>query len=65
MLPEQLLLEMRLKLEELISEREGMIAENYQRHHLEQSMAYVEDSFLLNAEQIKAIRNELLELGAK
>jgi hypothetical protein len=38
-------LEIRLQMEELICEREGMIAENMQRQHLEQAMAYQEDAF--------------------
>ena len=39
------ILNIRLQMETLITEREGMIAENQQRFHLEQSMAYTEDSF--------------------
>lgn len=42
-------LDTRLQMEALISEREGMIAENKQREYLGQAMAYVEDSFLMNS----------------
>jgi len=42
-------------LEVLISEREGMIAENMQRQQLGHSMAYVEDSFQINAESISKL----------
>ncbi len=49
------LLNIRLQMETLISEREGMIAENLQRVHLEQSMAYQEDSFLRNANQFSLL----------
>ncbi len=54
-------LNIRLQMEALVSEREGMIAENQQRIHLEQSMAYQEDSFRLNANQF----THLLELLRK
>jgi hypothetical protein len=56
---EQDLLLIRIQLEALISEREGMIAENLQRVHLEQSMAYCEDSFIINANSINALRGRL------
>jgi len=43
-------LNIKLQMEMLITEREGMIAENLQRVHRGESMAYVEDSFqMLNA----------------
>jgi hypothetical protein len=53
---EQDLLLIRVQLEALISEREGMIAENQQRAYLQQSMAYCEDSFAINAMSIFALR---------
>jgi hypothetical protein len=43
------------ELQALICEREGMIAENVQRKHLGQSMAYQEDSFLIIAEKIRTL----------
>jgi hypothetical protein len=46
---EQRVLDIFLQAQALISEREGMIAENKQREHLDQSMAFTEDSFLQNA----------------
>ena len=52
-------LDIRLQMEELICEREGMIAENMQRIHLEHSMAYTEDSFQLVGAKFTQLR-ELL-----
>ena len=44
-------LNIKLQMEILVTEREGMIAENLQRIHRGESMAYVEDSFqILNAQ---------------
>jgi hypothetical protein len=45
------ILNIRLQMEALISEREGMIAENQHRLSVGQSVAYGEDSFMLNAKQ--------------
>jgi len=42
---EQRILDVRLQMEILISEREGMIAENMQREYLGQSMAYDSRAF--------------------
>ncbi len=64
-LNEQILLEMRLELEEIISEREGMIAENMQRQSIDQSIAYHYDSFYENALRLRAIRERLISLGEK
>jgi hypothetical protein len=50
------LLFIRIQLEALVSEREAMIADNLQRAHLGQPMAYCEDSFLNNANSINALR---------
>jgi hypothetical protein len=47
-----------LQAQELISEREGMIAENLHREYCGNSVAYAEDSFLLNSRAF----TELLEL---
>jgi hypothetical protein len=52
-------LDIRLQMEELICEREGMIAQNMQRVHLEQPMAYTEDSFQLLGARFTQLR-ELL-----
>ena len=54
---EQRILDLWLQAQVLISEREGMIAENKQREHLEQSMAFTENEFRLNANAF----NTLLE----
>ncbi len=64
-LSEQHLLELKIALEELITEREGMIATNFQRVHLEQSMAYEDDSFLIVQNRMKGIRETLIHLGEK
>ena len=64
-LSEQYLLKLRIELEELITEREGMIAENFQRVHLEQSMAYNDHAFLDVQNRIKAVREQLMHLGEK
>jgi hypothetical protein len=52
-------LNIRLQMEYLISKREGMIAENKQREHLEQSMAFWEDSFQKNADEFLNLLNAL------
>jgi hypothetical protein len=49
------LLDIRLQMEMLISEREGMIAENMQRAHLGQSMAYTDDNFQINANNLQQL----------
>jgi len=64
-LSEQQNLELRIELEELITEREGMIATNFQRVHLEQSMAYEDDAFLIVQNRMKAIREKLIYLSEK
>lgn len=50
------LLDIRLQMEALISEREGMIAENRQREHRGESMAYMEDNFQINAGAFEKLR---------
>lgn len=64
-LSEQHLLELKIELEELITEKEGMIATNFQRVHLEQSMAYDDYAFLDVKNRMKAIREQLIHLGEK
>jgi hypothetical protein len=49
----------RFRLEELITQREGMIAENKQREAIGNSMAYSEDSFLILAAQIRELADKL------
>ncbi len=56
-------LNIKLQMEALISEREGMIAENQQRVHLEQSMAFTEDSFQINASGFTRLLEELRSHG--
>jgi len=45
-----------IELQALLTEREGMVAENMQRLHIGQSMAYNEDSFQILAEKIRALK---------
>lgn len=45
----------RILLEALITEREGMIAENTQRVHLGQSMAYGDGDFTILARKMRAL----------
>ena len=50
-LSEQQLLEIRLQMEDIITAREGMIAENMYRSHRQESMAYRDNDFMeLNME---------------
>jgi hypothetical protein len=58
---DQKLLDICLQAQALISEREGMVAENLHRQHCGNSIAYGEDSFLLNANRF----TELLEILRK
>lgn len=48
----------RIELEALITEREGMIAENKHREGLGQSMAYGDSAFNALAEQIRELGKE-------
>lgn len=57
---EQILLEFRIELEELITEREGMIAENKQREVVENSMAYDEGSFSNVASRMSTLRKKII-----
>jgi hypothetical protein len=45
----------RIRLEELVTRREGMIAENKFREYLGQSPAYVEDSFAILADEMRQL----------
>ena len=64
-LSEQNLLEYRCALEELISERESMIAENKFREYLNQSQAYLAGSFNEIQMKIQRLRESLILLGEK
>lgn len=45
----------RFEMEALITEREGMIAENYQRIHQRESIAYGDNAFNQHAEKFRAL----------
>lgn len=51
----------RILLEALITEREGMTAENRQRKHLGQSMAYGDEDFDALAEKMRALIEDVPE----
>lgn len=56
---EQRFLNIWLQAQVLISEREGMIAENKQREHAGESMAYVNNDFLENARWFQKLVGQL------
>lgn len=56
------LLEIRLEMEELITGRESMIAENLQRQNAGHSMAYVERDFFVIEGRLGELRNTLIQL---
>ena len=60
---EQLLLEFKMELEELVTIRESMIAENENRKHRSYSMAYTDNCFLSVAGDMKKLREKLIKLG--
>lgn len=62
-LSEQLLLEFRLSLEKLITEREAMIATNSGQESRGESQAYDESSFMNIADKIQGLNNSLVVLG--
>ena len=64
-LTEQHILEIKCRVEALITEREGMIAENKQREHLQQSMAFHEDSFMQVAQKIEGWGEHISRLGER
>jgi hypothetical protein len=45
----------RIRLEELVTRREGMIAENKFREYLGQCPAYAEDSFAILADEMRQL----------
>ena len=64
-LSESQLLEYRLQMEGLISEREGMIALNHQRQYLAQPMAYLDTDFFNIQVRFAEIHKRMLFLMDK
>lgn len=64
-LSEQQVLELRCGLEKLITEREGMIAENGIRKHQGMSLAYGDVAFEKIRKQIEELENQISWLGEK
>ena len=64
-LDDQLVLELRCELEELITRREGMIAENTFREIQGESLAYGEGSFEDLRKDIQVLRERIIILGEK
>jgi len=64
-LSEQQILELRIELEELITEREGMIALNSERTTKGYSLGYGDHAFLDVQNRMKSIRETLIHLGEK
>lgn len=62
-LSEQVLLEFRCRLEELVTQREGMVAENAQQSFLGHGIAYGYNNFQAVAEHIAQIASDLILLG--
>ena len=52
-----------IEMQALMTERDGMIAENEVRSDLGRSLAYVEDSFLIIAEKMRALKKEEVKDG--
>ena len=61
----QQVFEFECELQELITEREAMMAENRQRGVLEQSMAYSDDNFYILQSKMRSIRARVVHLGEK
>jgi len=64
-LSEQQLLELRCRLEKLITEREGMIAENDCRKVQGLSLAYGDDALEKVRKQFEELENQISWLGEK
>lgn len=64
-LDDQHLLELRCELEELITEREGMLAENCTKQGGESAPAYGEDAFFDLQGKMRSIRERMIHLGEK
>lgn len=65
MLNEQLILELRCELEQLITLREGMIAENTIRERCGESLAYTERYFTSVHNDIRKLREKIIQFGKK
>ena len=61
----QTLFEFRCELEELVTDRCGMQAENQRRLDRGESIAYTEDAFYQLKEQIMALRNKIVAISEK
>ena len=61
----QILLELQCQLETLITEREGMIAENSQRKITGNSMAYCEDAFMDIVKRMRSVQDIIITLGER
>lgn len=64
-LSEANILEFRLDMEALITEREGMVAENMQRQVLGQSMAWTGDDFNTVQQKLERLHAEMVNLMDK
>ena len=64
-LSEQLILEFRMGLEELVTEREMMIARNKKREFTGHAPAYGENAFYNIQQRMEALRIKLIKLGEK
>lgn len=62
-LEDQQCLELRCELEELITEREGMIAENYTREGGGSAPAYGEEAFFDLQNKMKSVRERIIRFG--
>ena len=58
-LSEQQLLKITIEMEDCITAREGMIAENLQRSHIDESMAYNDGDFMEISMELKKLREAL------
>lgn len=63
LISEQMLLELRIELEELITEREGMIAENLEREAIKSAPAFSKSSFDIIARQLQLLREKLITIA--
>lgn len=46
----------------LFTEMEGMVAENKSREYLGQYIAYHEDAFIVKAEEMRAVANQIKQM---
>ena len=59
----QLLLEIDMEYEELITTKQAYLAENKQREFLGRAMAYSDGDIFMLGDKIKALREKLIKLG--